>query len=165
MYRGYLPAPIAFESLADMNLCIADLAKFTSGAVRMAVMPPRDGSLAIVRRVVISPDLAKAGDVYWRLAPEPGDVERAFFHGALGVVCAAAIEPWPGCFSLQVDHAASALARLVERSLEEDEQFFDNHSELKVLQLCAARRTDISSPTCGRSANEQTLDRCRRQAA
>jgi hypothetical protein len=148
-----------------MNLCIADLAEFTCGAVRMAAMPPRDGGLAIIRRVVIAPDLAQAGDVYWRLAIEPGDVERAFSRGALGVVCARPIEPWPGCFSLQVDNAAWSLRRLIERSLDGAEEFFDNRSELKVLQLCAARRTDISSPTCGRSADERMLDRCRRQAA
>ena len=128
-------------------------------------MPPRDGELALVRRIVLSAEAASAGDVFWCVARHCGNIELAYLRGALGVVVAGpATEPWPGRFSLQVADSVEALSRLIE-SIATDEQSFVGPPELKVLQLCAARVADISPPTCGRSANGRAERRCRRQAA
>jgi len=154
-----------------MNLCPFDLAQLTGGELRLAAMPPRDGELTPIQRVVLSAEAAGPGTVFWCMDRQSGDVELAFLRGALGVVAAgASIEPWPGRFSLQIDDPVAALRDLIAGLLARDEQFFDEGPELKVLQLCAARVADISPPTCGRVANGQAAmghrdRRCRRQAA
>jgi len=149
-----------------MKLCLIDLAELTGGQLHLAAMPPLAGPLARVGRIVLSPATIAAGDVFWQLAAHPGDSETAFFRGAAGVVVARRpIEPWPGCFCLQVEDSFAALRRLINGLECFEQQFSRDPSELKVLQLCAAARSDIPPPTCGRSADERRLSRCRRQAA
>jgi hypothetical protein len=149
-----------------MHLCLIDLVELTGGKLQLAAMPPLEGTLAPIRRIVLSPDLIRPGDVYWRLAGQPGDMEAAFLGGALGVVIPGRpIEPWPGRFSLQVDDPVAALRCLVEHLAAFEEQSSRNSPELKVLQLCAATRVDIPPSACGRSAEGQKPSRCRRQAA
>ena len=123
------------ESLADMNICLIDLAELSGGKLQLAIMPPLDGVLARVRRIVLSPDVVGPGDVYWRLAGQPGDTEAAFLRGALAIVTAGRpIEPWPGRFSLQVDDPVAALRRLIEQLGAFEKQSSRNGPELKVLQ-------------------------------
>jgi hypothetical protein len=154
-----------------MNLCPRDLAEMTGGQLRLASMPPRDGDLASIGRLVLSAEGASAGDVYWCLSRSACNVELAYLRGALGVVAAgASVEPWPGRFSVQVDNSLAALARLIERISAIQKQSLAQASELKVLQLCAEERVDIYPPTCGQSANSHAAKshaarRCRRQAA
>lgn len=150
-----------------MTLCIADLAAITRGQLRLASMPPRDGELAKVRRLVLSAEDVCPGDVFWCLRRHAGNIELAFLRGALGTVAAGkSFEPWPGRFSLVVDDPEKCLERVARRWVATiREQSFVNRSELKVLQLCGPSRVDIYPPTCGRSAKGQRARRCRRQAA
>ena len=151
---------------ANMNLCLFDLARLTGGALRLAAMPPRDGELTWIRRIVLSAEAASPGTVFWCFDRQGCDIELAFLRGALGVVAGGSpIEPWPGRFSLQVNDSVASLRELIEGLLTRDEQSCEEPSELKVLQLCAAGVADISPPTCGRSAKGHAVRRCRRQAA
>jgi hypothetical protein len=170
-----------FAWWGDMQLCIDDLARITGGALRLASMPPRDGELARIDRIVLSAGATSPGDVFWCLSREAGDVDLAYMRGALGVVAPGwPIEPWAGRFSLQVGDPAASLARFVRHCLGDfHEAFFAGEtlhfseskesgvkpSELKVLQLCAARGVDIYPPTCERLAIRPRERRCRRQAA
>jgi len=143
-----------------MKLCILDLIQITGGKLRLAAMPPLDGELAVIERIVLFADAVRAGDVFWCLDRRACDVDLAFLRGALGVVAAGPpIEPWAGRFSLRVSDPTSVLAEL------RGQLSGENAAELKVLQLCAAGRTDISSPICGEAATSRAADRCRRQAA
>jgi|SRR5262245_747782 len=149
-----------------MNLCLIDLAELTGGQLHLASMPPLDGVLARIGRIVLSPSSINAGDIFWQLTYQPGNIETAFFRGALGVVSSGRrIEPWPGRFCLQVDDPIAALQHLINGLESIEEQFSRGLSELKDLQLCAAQPTDIPPPTCGRSADGERIRRCRRQAA
>jgi len=164
-----------------MRLCLQDLVHLTSGKLRFAAMPPRDGELAGIGRIVLSAELANPGDVFWQIVAERGNVELAFLRGALGVVTAGPLsEPWPGCFLLQVEDPLAGLAavgqlfltamnpaphRSESAELTPGEKSCPDSSELKVLQLCGLRGADISPPTCERLAVSQFHRRCRRQAA
>jgi hypothetical protein len=157
-------------------LCISDLVEATAGRLRLAVMPPRDGELTAVGRIVLSAAAVNEGDVYWRLDSRPGDVEQAFLLGAAGIVTAGpAMEPWPGRFCLVVDDSVAALAGFVDWLAASAEETFAESSELKVLQLCGAYSADIYRLTCGREVKDQRVNhhaatnhatpRCRRHAA
>lgn len=149
-----------------MNLCLIDLAELTGGQLQFASMPPLDGVLARLARIVLSPASINAGDILWQLTYQPGNIETAFFRGALGVVFSGRrIEPWPGRFCLQVDDPIAALQRFINGLESIEQQFSRGLSELKDLQLCAARPSVIPPPTCGRPADGERFRRCRRQAA
>jgi hypothetical protein len=153
-----------------MQLYLQDLAEFTGGEVRLASMPPLAGELTPIDRILLKPSAIEPGDVFWCLAADRCDIELAFFRGAIGVVCTnRAANPWPGRFVLLVNDAVAALESLVEGLSQQlaptgGEVFGQEASELKVLQLCAASRADISPPTCGRLAMERRAN-CRRHAA
>jgi len=130
-----------------MDLCLHDLVRLTGGQLRLAAMPPRDGHLTLLQRIVLSAEAACSGDLFWCLARQSCNIELAYLRGALGVVTAGRpVEPWPGRFSLQVDDPVACLERLIE-ALAGGRQFFDDLPELKVLQLCAAGGVDIYPPT------------------
>src|SRR5438552_13903810 len=149
-----------------MNLCLIDLAELTGGRLHLATMPPIDGVLARLGRIVLSLDAVDQSDVFWPLARRPGDIEMAFLQGASGVVSSSRrIEPWPGRFCLQVIDPLAALRLLIDRLDGLEEQFSRGTSDLKVLQLCAAGPSCIPLPTCDRSANAERPGRCRRPAA
>jgi hypothetical protein len=149
-----------------MILCLQDLVELTGGELRLAAMPPRDGELTQLRRIVLSAEAARTGDLFWCLARRAGEIELAYLQGAMGVVAAGPpVEPWPGRFCLEIDDPIAGLSRLIESLLADREQSFDSGPELKVLQLCAVVGVDISPPTCGRSAKGDLPGRCRRQAA
>jgi hypothetical protein len=149
-----------------MNLCLIDLAELTGGQLQLASMPPLDGVLARIGRIVLSTASIEQGDVFWQLTYQPGNIETAFFRGALGVVFTGRrIEPWPGRFCLQVDDPIAALRLFINSVASVEEQFSRCGPDLKVLQLCAASPLDIPPPTCDRSADGERIRRCRRQAA
>src|SRR5207237_5636717 len=79
---GHDPPAISRHRL--MNLCLMDLAELTGGRLQLAAMPPFDGVLARVERIVLSVDRIDQHDVFWQLAYRPGDVESAFLRGAFG---------------------------------------------------------------------------------
>ena len=135
-------------------------------------MPPRDGELAVLGRIVLQAAAVQPGDVFWCLACPACDVELAYLRGALGIVISQrTVEPWPGRFCVVVDDAVAALERVVEgMSAGEPEVFRVKAPELKVLQLSGESRVDIYPPTCGRvtkgrAAKDQPARRCRRRAA
>src|SRR5687767_4695844 len=98
-----------------MILCLQDLVELTGGELRLAAMPPRDGELTQVRRIVLSAENANAGDVFWCLTRHAGEIELAFLNGALGIVAAGpSVEPWPGRFSLQIHDPIGGLGRLID---------------------------------------------------
>jgi hypothetical protein len=149
-----------------MNLCLIDLAELTGGRLQLAAMPPLDGVLARVGRIVLSPGAVDHGVIYWQLIASPGDIETAFLRGALGVVASGRLpQPWPGRFCLQVDDPLAALRLLVGHLDAVEELFSKSSPELKVLQLCGSDPSCIPPPTCGRSADRERPRRCRRQAA
>jgi hypothetical protein len=124
-----------------MPLCLVDLAELTGGTLRLAAMPPRDGELTAVHRIVLSPEEAVEGDIFWRLGPQVGDSELAFLRGALAVAMTGpAIEPWPGRASLQIANPGVVLADLIAALTDQREEFLLPASELKVLQLSPGRR-------------------------
>jgi len=161
----------AFEWLADMHLCLYDLAEITRGELRLAAMPPRERELTPVGKIVLSAAAVTSGDIYWDLAGRAGDLELAFLRGALGAVTAdRRVEPWPGRFCLEVSDPAGALAGVIDCLREAATEMAGEESgaefpELKVLQLYAAWGVDIYPSTCGRSAKGRLARRCRRQAA
>jgi hypothetical protein len=149
-----------------MSLCLLDLAQLTGGELRLAAMPPRDRDLALVRRIVLSPEAAREGDVFWCFDRRGCDAELAFLRGALAAAVAGpAIEPWPGRACLLLADPIAALAQLLNGISGGCQESLASSAELKVLQLCAARRVDIPPSTCGRSAKSYSAHRCRRQAA
>jgi hypothetical protein len=144
----------------DMRLCLLDLAQMTGGTLRLARMPPRDGELTGVRRIVLSPDVAGEGDVFWCLDGRPGDAELAFLRGALAVASTApSIEPWPGRACLQSGNPELALADLIAALSGGCEVFSAPGLELKDLQLSAGQRSCISLPA--RSECRMTKIKCR----
>src|SRR5262245_29649159 len=109
-----------------MILCLQDLVEVTGGELKLAAMPPRDGELTHVRRIVLSAEAAGMGDLFWCLARRAGEIELAYLNGALGIVAAGpSVEPWPGRFSLRIDDPIMGLSRLIESLLADREQSFD----------------------------------------
>ncbi len=163
-----------------MPLCLVDLVQLAGGRLRLAAMPPLEGELTIVQRIVLEPTLAGPGDVFWCLGTGGCDAELAFLNGAVGIVGAASCEPWPGRFCLEVDDPIEALRRLVKAlgrgilmgaelslpsgNLSGTESFADP-PELKVLQLCGSIPGAIYRPSCDTRAESQSSRRCRRRAA
>src|SRR6478735_1646161 len=126
----------AFASLArawwgNMKLCLQDLVELTGGELKLAVMPPLEGELTPIERIMLKPDSIESGDLFWCLAAERCDIELAFLRGAAGVVCSNwTVEPWPGRFVLVVDDTIAALEAAVEGLSEQlnfsaEEEFCD----------------------------------------
>jgi len=150
-----------------MSFCLLDLAAITGGKLRLGRMPPVDGELTLVRRIVVAPEAVERGDVFWCLAAGGCDAEWAFFRGALGVVGPGqSSEPWPGRFCLQIADPVAALQQVIAAlQVGDAEESFHRVPELKVLQLSGLRGADIYPLTCGQSAKGQAARRCRRRAA
>ena len=154
-----------------MKLCLQDLVDLTGGELKLAVMPPLDGELTPIERIMLRPDSIESGDLFWCLAAQRCDIELAFLRGASGVVCTnSTIEPWPGRFVLVVDDTIAALEQAVDGlsaqlNFGADKEFCDNAPELKVLQLCATHVADISPPICGLSVRDRSAKSCQRHAA
>jgi len=147
-------------------VCLLDLVSITGGRLRLGLMPPREGELTLVQRIVFTPGSVMPGDVLWCLADDCCDAQLAFLRGALGVVADDRIEPWPGGFSLAVDDPVRALHRLAEaRKIRGTAKSFSDVLELKVLQLSELPGADIYPLTCGRSAKGRMARRCQRRAA
>jgi hypothetical protein len=154
-----------------MKLCLQDLIEWTGGEVKLAVMPPLDGELTPIERILLRASAIGSGDVFWCLAANRCDIELAFLRGAIGVVCAnRTAEPWPGRFVLLVDDPVAGLQSMVEAfsgqlSFLAEQEKSQQASELKDLQLCAAVVADISPPSCDRVTNLRRSKPCRRHAA
>ncbi len=100
-----------------MKLCIQELQLAVGGDLRWPAMPPRDGELSRVGRIVVDSGEVQQGDVYWALPSIEENqgvqfAQQAFMRGALGVVADCPIEPWDGSFALTVPDSQLALWEL-----------------------------------------------------
>jgi hypothetical protein len=97
-----------------MFFCFQDLVSVTGGQLSAASMPPLAGAWVQIARIVLDAPLVEAGDVFWCVDDQPGQVELAYLRGALAVVSdRRSVHPWPGTFSLFVEDSVAALDRLV----------------------------------------------------
>jgi UDP-N-acetylmuramoyl-tripeptide--D-alanyl-D-alanine ligase len=99
------------------DLTLKQLHEITGGRLRLATLPPRHGELARVRHVVTDSRQARRGDVFWGLPGTQIDgshfATEAYARGAEGVVVGRKyVQPWPGCWSLEVDDSQRALEQL-----------------------------------------------------
>ncbi len=99
--------------------CIRDLARIIGGRLRFGALPPLDGELAPVERIVLDWRVVEPGDVFWGIdAPNyKGSryAEHAFIRGAFGVVVSGrTIEPWAGKFAIEAENANGALFKLTQ---------------------------------------------------
>ncbi len=99
------------------ELTIKDLHEIVGGRLRLATLTPPQGELARVGRAVTDSRQVHAGDVFWGLAGTRFDgaefAAEAYDRGASGVVVGRKyVQPWPGCWSLEVDDAVEALHKL-----------------------------------------------------
>ena len=98
------------------DLTVQLLHEVVGGRLRMATLAPRDGELALIERIATDSRHVTAGDVFWGLAGPRFDgavfADEAYANGAAGVVVNRYVQPWPGCWSLEVDNGQEALVRL-----------------------------------------------------
>ena len=97
--------------------CIRDLADVTNGHLRLSTMPPLDGDLHLINRLVFDSRKVQPGDVFWALSGPQFDgaqfIEDALLRGATGIVVAdRMLEPWAGGFCITVEDTRQALQEL-----------------------------------------------------
>jgi UDP-N-acetylmuramoyl-tripeptide--D-alanyl-D-alanine ligase len=100
------------------DLTVSKLHEITGGRLRLATLAPRHGEGALVRQIVTDSRQVRKGSVFWGLAGTRFDgaafAEEAFSRGASGVVVGRYVQPWPGCWSLEVDHPQHMLEQLAQ---------------------------------------------------
>jgi UDP-N-acetylmuramoyl-tripeptide--D-alanyl-D-alanine ligase len=99
------------------DVTVKRLHEIVGGRLRLATLPPRHGELARVRGVAIDSRLVRRGDVFWGLPGARFDgshfAGEAYARGAEGAVVGQQyIQPWPGCWSLEVADSLAALETL-----------------------------------------------------
>jgi UDP-N-acetylmuramoyl-tripeptide--D-alanyl-D-alanine ligase len=100
-----------------MQISVGELRDILGGQLRLGSMPPRDGELTPLGRIVTDSRHVSAGDVFWGLRGERTDgahyAEEAYTRGAIGVVTSGRwVAPWAGRWSLEVADANAALINL-----------------------------------------------------
>lgn len=99
------------------NLTLHQLHEIVGGRLRLATLGPRDGEWTRVARIGTDSRQLQPGEVFWAMQGRTHDgaafTESAFARGASGVIAAKYVQPWPGCWALQVDDGREALYRLV----------------------------------------------------
>ena len=99
------------------DLTVQQLHEIVGGRLRLASLPPRHGELARVRDVVTDSRQIRNGEVFWGLPGTRFDgshfAGEAYARGAEGVVVGQKyVQPSPGCWSLEVADAQTALEEL-----------------------------------------------------
>ena len=98
------------------NLTLHQLHEIVAGRLRLATLGPRDGEWTQIGRFCSDSRQLQPGEAFWALQGQVNDgaafVESAFARGASGVVSTKYVQPWPGCWALQVDDGREALYRL-----------------------------------------------------
>lgn len=103
------------------DLALGALADVVGGTLRLAAMPPRDGDMAPVERIVTDVRHAQRGDVYWAIPgkscengfdPASDCAYEALMRGAAGVVANHRVEPFAGRWSIEVADPVVALWEL-----------------------------------------------------
>lgn len=108
--------PTCFPHVTDVALgCLADV---IGGVVRLAAMPPRDGEMTAIERIVTDVRHVQRGDVYWAIPGQPCPngfdpasdcAYEALMRGASGVVASHRVEPFAGRWSIEVADPLIAL--------------------------------------------------------
>lgn len=97
-------------------MTVHQLHEIVGGRLRLATLGPRDGEWTHVARFCADSRQLQPGEVFWALNGRVRDgasfIESAFARGASGVVSAKYVQPWPGCWALQVDDSRDALYKL-----------------------------------------------------
>jgi len=99
------------------DLKLKQLHEIVGGRLRLATLEPRHGESAAIGNIVTDSRLMRRGDVFWGLPGTRFDgshfASDAFARGAEGAVVGKRyVQPWPGCWSLEVDDAQRALVQL-----------------------------------------------------
>jgi UDP-N-acetylmuramyl pentapeptide synthase len=103
------------------DLSVGDLVDIIGGFLRLADMPPRDGDMTPIERIVTDPRHVQAGDVYWAIPAAPDADCRgaqtdaaceALMRGAAGVVSKHRVEPFAGRWAIEVADPLVALWEL-----------------------------------------------------
>ena len=98
------------------TLTLHQLHEIVGGRLRLATLGPRDGEWTQVARFCSDSRQLQPGEVFWALNGRVHDgasfVESAFARGASGVIAEKYAQPWPGCWSLQVEDSREALYKL-----------------------------------------------------
>ncbi len=100
-----------------MDLTLGQLQEVVGGDVIVGDMPPREQDLVNIPRITTDSRRVEQGDLFWAIRGENHDgtnfADEAFARGAAGVLVADRhIEPWAGCFTLQVPDTMLALWQL-----------------------------------------------------
>ncbi|MCL4207116.1 MAG: hypothetical protein KJ000_31940 [Pirellulaceae bacterium] len=100
---------------------IRDMTGAIDGHVQFGSLPPLNGDLEPIGRIVSDVRDVRPGDVWWALETSPHDsanrAHEAFLRGALGVVVqGCSVEPWAGRFRIAVEDTRWALWQLAGAS-------------------------------------------------
>lgn len=98
-----------------MTTSIRDVTELVGGRLQFGPMPPVDGNLETIGRILPTCQSVRPRDVVlWCHDQVPKDcfLEEAFARGALGVIAERPVAPWPGRFSLTVTNTRDVLRRL-----------------------------------------------------
>jgi UDP-N-acetylmuramoyl-tripeptide--D-alanyl-D-alanine ligase len=101
--------------MRDLNLY--KLHEIVGGKLRLATLEPAHGERSPVDRVVTDSRQVQKGDVFWALPGTRFDgasfAAEAYARGAVGVIVGGKyVQPWPGCWSLEVKESQKALEAL-----------------------------------------------------
>ncbi len=103
------------------DLALGDLVDIVGGSLRLSSMPPRDGDMTPIERIVTDPRHVQSGDVYWAIPTDasadcPGNQAdaacEALMRGASGVVSNQRVEPFAGRWAIEVADSLVALWEL-----------------------------------------------------
>ncbi len=99
------------------DLSVKKLHEIIGGRLRLATLAPRHGEASPVGQVVTDSRQIQRGDVFWGLAGAhldgAGFAAEAYSRGAAGVVVGKKyVQPWPGCWSVEVNDSLQSLHQL-----------------------------------------------------
>ncbi len=101
------------------DLTVERLHEILGGRLRFAARMPQAGEQTRIGHVVTDSRQIQPGDVFWALSGTHLDgadfAPEAYRRGASGVVVGGRyVQPWPGCWSLEVQQAQQALHKLAQ---------------------------------------------------
>lgn len=150
-----------------LNICIAQLAEFVDGRLRLASMPPLGGGFEPTGRIVIDAAMVLPGDLYWALDGRghhgSSYTQQAFANGAQGcVVAGRGVEPWAGKFCIDVadsNRAFCDFVRCVAGALSSHPApiSLGVHNELSLLAAIAAGDATVLEDLIQRQARRTSL--------
>ena len=107
--------PRRFGVNLSMTMSIRGVTELVGGRLQFGPMPPLDGNLETIGRILPTCQNVKPRDVVlWCQDQQPRDcfLEEAFARGARGIIAQRRVTPWAGRFSLMVQDTRYVLRRL-----------------------------------------------------